>query len=136
MRNFLSVLTAAQLMILICLSFSLAQTGQQTAAAKTAAAPAPKRDLSGVWQYQGFGGAEGTAPEKDMPPMTPWAKSRFDLEKPGYGSRAIPGGNDPILRCDPMGFPRVMFMPLPLEFVQTPGRIFEFWEREIGRAHV
>ena len=65
-----------------------------------------------------------------MPQMTPWAKSRFDLEKPGYGSRAIPGGNDPILQCDPMGFPRIMFMPLPVEFVQTPGRIFEFWERE------
>ena len=101
---------------------------QQSGATK--AAPAPKRDLSGIWQYQGFGGAEGTAPEKDMPPMTPWAKSRFDLEKPGYGSRAIPGGNDPILQCDPMGFPRIMFMPLPLEFVQTPGRVLEFWERE------
>jgi len=27
--------------------------------------------------------------------MTPWAKARFGQERPGYGSRAIPGGNDP-----------------------------------------
>jgi hypothetical protein len=107
---------------------SLAEPGQQSAPSK--AAPAPKRDLSGVWQYQGSGGAEGIAPEKDMPPMTAWAKARFDLEKPGYGSRAIPGGNDPILQCDPIGFPRIMVMPLPLEFVQVPGRVLEFWERE------
>ena len=131
MRNFwMCVAAAGIVMISWSCSALRAQTSQQTASAKSAAAPAPKRDLTGVWQYQGFGGAEGTAPEKNMPPMTPWAKAKFDLEKPGYGSRAIPGGNDPILQCDPMGFPRIMFMPLPLEFVQTPGRILEFWERE------
>ena len=126
MRTFLLGL-AATVVALAASAPSFAQAGQQAAPAK--AAPAPKRDLSGVWQFQGGGGAEGI-PEKDMPPMTPWAKARFDLEKPGYGSRAIPGGNDPILQCDPMGFPRIMFMPLPLEFVQVPGRVLQFWERE------
>ncbi len=98
----------------VILTFSLAafaQAGQQQTAAKTPAAPAPKRDLSGVWQYQGAGGAESFAAEKDIPPMTPWAKAKFDEEIPGYGSRARAGGNDPILQCDPIGFPRVMFMP-------------------------
>src|SRR5215467_7475092 len=65
-----------------------------------------------------------------MPPMTPWAKTRFDAEKPGYGSRAAPGGNDPILQCDPIGFPRIVFMPTPFEFIQTSGRVLQFWERE------
>src|ERR1700723_2614887 len=122
MRNLQTSSVLAVTILLVCASFTQAQTGQPAAPGKATASPATKRDLSGIWQYQGFGGAEGTAPEKDMPPMTPWAKSRFDSEKPGYGSRAIPGGNDPILQCDPMGFPRIMFMPLPLEFVQTPGR--------------
>ena len=115
------------------LSFSLAavaQAGQQQTAAKTPAAPAPKHDLSGVWQYQGAGGAESFAAEKDMPPMTPWAKAKFDEEIPGYGSRARAGGNDPILQCDPIGFPRVMFMPTPIEFVNAPGRVLQFFERE------
>jgi len=116
------------------LTFSLtafAQASQQQTTAKAPAAPAPKRDLSGVWQYQGKGGAESFfTREKDMPPMTPWAKARFDEEIPGYGSRARPGGNDPILQCDPIGFPRVMFMPTPIEFVNAPGRVLQFFERE------
>jgi hypothetical protein len=102
----------------------------QEKSTKEAAAPAPKRDISGVWLYQGSGGQESTAPEKDFPPMTPWAKTRFDAERPGYGSRATPEGNDPILQCDPSGFPRIMFFPTPFEFVQTPAKIIQFFERE------
>lgn len=65
-----------------------------------------------------------------MPPMTPWAKARFDSAKPGYGSRATPNGNDPSLQCDPNGFPRIMYMPVPWEFVNAQGRVLQFWERE------
>ena len=65
-----------------------------------------------------------------MPPMTPWAKVRYDAEKPGYGTRGGPDGNDPILQCDPIGFPRIMYMPLPIEFIQVPGRVVQFFERE------
>jgi hypothetical protein len=111
-----------------CATFGQASPRQSTP--KTSAASAPKRDLSGVWQYQGAGGAENVADEKNIPPMTPWAKAKFDKEIPGYGSRAAPGGNDPILQCDPIGFPRVMFMPTPIEFVQAPGRVLQFFERE------
>jgi hypothetical protein len=111
-----------------------AQAAPQQTAAKSAPssapAPAPKRDLSGVWQLEGDIGAAPIAPDKDIPPMTPWAKARFDAEMPGYGSRGAPGGNDPILQCDPIGFPRVMMMPTPQEFVQAPGRVLQFWERE------
>ncbi len=100
------------------------------ASAKSAPAPAPKRDLNGVWQLQGDGSQQPIAADKDIPPMTPWAKTRFDAEKPGYGARGAAGGNDPILQCDPIGFPRIMMMPTPLELQQAPGRILEFWERE------
>jgi hypothetical protein len=117
--------------IMLAFAFAISAPARaQEKAAKDAAAPAPKRDISGVWLYQGSGGQEGIAPEKDMPPMTPWAQARFDTERPGYGSRAIAGGNDPILQCDPAGFPRVMFFPQPFEFVQTADRVIQFFERE------
>jgi hypothetical protein len=110
-------------------SAACAQAGQQQSSSK-AIAPAPKRDLSGVWQLQGTGGAESFAPETEMPPMTPWAQARFDAAKPGYGSRGAPGGNDPILQCDPIGFPRIMLMPTPYEFIHASGRVLQFFERE------
>ena len=125
--------TASLLLGFAALAFSCAASERcaaQDKTAKEAPAPAPKRDVSGVWLHQGAAGAEGIAPEKDMPPMTPWGKARFDAEHPGYGNRATPQGNDPILQCDPAGFPRLMFFPTPFEFVQVPGRIMQFFERE------
>lgn len=117
--------------LLLC-GLALATPGraQQEKTASAIAAPAPKRDISGVWQYQGRGGAEGLAPEKTMPPMTPWAQARFDQERPGYGSRAVPDGNDPILQCDPAGFPRIMFTPTSFEFLSASGRILQFFKSD------
>jgi hypothetical protein len=115
----------------VALSFAaLPVTCRQQSTPKTAPAPAPKRDLSGVWHYEGNGGSEPIAPDNLIPPMTPWAQARYDAEKPGYGRKRSPGGNDPILQCDPMGFPRVMFLYTVFEFVQAPGRVIQFFERE------
>lgn len=112
-------------------SFAQSQAAQAVSKSSVATAPAPKRDLTGVWQLQGGdGGAQPIADDKDMPPMTPWAKAKYDAQKPGYGRRGAPGGNDPILQCDPIGFPRIMLMPTPNELLQTPGRTIQFWERE------
>ena len=105
-------------------------TSQQQALPGYLRTPAPKRDLSGIWHYEGTGASEGVAPEQEMPPMTPWARAKYDAEKPGYGTRRSPNGNDPILQCDPMGFPRVMFLNTPFEFVQVPGRVIQFFEHE------
>jgi hypothetical protein len=103
---------------------------QQQATPKAARAPAPKRDLSGLWHYEGTGASEPIAPDNLIPTMTPWARARFDAERPGYGPRRAPGGNDPILQCDPMGFPRIMFLNTPFEFVQVAGRVIQFFEHE------
>ena len=103
---------------------------QQQTTPKTSRPPVPKRDLSGLWHYQSTGASEPVAPDNLIPPMTPWAQARFDAEKPGYGSRRAPGGDDPILECDPMGFPRVMFLNTPFEFVQVAGRMIQFFEHE------
>src|SRR5579862_9542197 len=96
-------------------------SAQQQKPSDENAGPAPKHDLTGVWQSTGRPGAESMAPsaEKDMPPMTPWAQAKFNTERPGYGTRAVPDGNDPILQCDPAGFPRIMFSPTQFEFLQV-----------------
>src|SRR5881396_1389762 len=62
-------------------------------------------DLSGVWQFAPGGGGQG--PGDNFPTLTPWGQAKYDANKPGYGPKAAPGGNDPILKCDPMGFPHV-----------------------------
>jgi hypothetical protein len=74
------------------------------------AAAAP--DISGVWQvtkYQPKMFANGGAP------LTPWGEAKFKT--------ANPETNDPNLGCLPTGVPRLMFVPLPLEIVQTPARV-------------
>jgi hypothetical protein len=106
---------------------------QQSAATKSnASAPADPHNLSGMWEF--FMGIPGqgiyATPSKDHPPMTPWAQARYDVAKPGYGPKAQAGGNDPILKCNPAGIPRILFFPQPFEIVQSPERAFMFFERE------
>ncbi len=60
--------------------------------------------------------------------LTPWGQAKYDANKPGYGPRAAPGGNDPILKCDPIGFPRILFAIWPFEIIPIPGRILMFFE--------
>jgi hypothetical protein len=95
--------------------------------------PAPKRDLSGVWAMQRtpeITVEDTQSPGGEIPALTAWGKARYDLEKPGYGKRAAPGGNDPILECDPMGFPRILYFPTPFEFIQVSNRVLQMFERD------
>src|SRR5262245_63311414 len=69
---------------------------------KGPSAPAPRRDITGVW----LGPVD---PRKQpMPPLTPWGQKSFDDAKPLQGPRALPMAktNDPLATCDPLGFPR------------------------------
>jgi hypothetical protein len=106
---------------------------QQSPAAKNnVSAPADPHDLSGMWEFFANIPGQGiyATPSKDHPPMTPWAKAKYDEAKPGYGPKAQGGGNDPILKCNPTGIPRILFFPQPLEIFQTPERVFMFFERD------
>jgi hypothetical protein len=84
------------------------------------------QDLTGVW----------IGPDKTLEPaapMTPAGQEFFDAAKPLYGPRSVPVGdsNDPVNTCDPQGFPRILFLRVPLsgmEFVQTPDRVFQFFQ--------
>lgn len=93
-------------------------------APKTKAAPAPKRDISGIWDA----GAAGIGPTGfESAPWTDWAKQRAATFRPGNGPRAVYEAdiNDPLSTvCDPTGFPRqVMYETRPFQVVQTPNQV-------------
>jgi hypothetical protein len=90
--------------------------------------PFDHHDLSGIWWAHTPRGFSLTV--ADPPPMTKWAQERFDQAKPGLrGPRAQPLGNDPMMICDPMGFPRIiLWTNYPVEIIQIPGRTLMFFD--------
>ncbi len=88
--------------------------------------PYDKHDLTGVWSIRGGG---GFTLNNNPPPMTAWAKARYDAAKPGLGPRGAPLGNDPIMSCDPMGLVRsIVWGVYPTEIVQTPKETFMLFD--------
>jgi hypothetical protein len=114
------------------------QQPQQPAATK-AAAPAPRRDISGHWLGP-------VSPRKQPPPpMTALGQQLFDATKPLQGPRAVPIAetNDPLVTCNPEGFPRsALFETRGFAFEHVPRRTLQLLQyqrvwREIwtdGRA--
>ncbi len=86
------------------------------------------RDLSGVWLRQGRQGLSDGPP----PRMTAAGEAIFRQSVPLESlatSRAPIQGNDPIMRCDPWGYPRAMLdFGAPIEFAHLPTRIVQFLE--------
>jgi len=120
----------------LALSFGVrAQTAspQQPAAAKNhKAAPAPRRDLSGIWAPEDT--MEGISPRgvKSHAPFTPLGENiANNVYKPGDGPRRVPIGlvNDPLDSCDPAGFPRDLLFELrPFQVVQTPRQMLMLYQ--------
>jgi hypothetical protein len=98
-------------------------------AAQTAVAQTPlSHDLSGVW-INARDGRPAAVDTNKRPPMTPWAQARFDAAVPTVGPRVIAGKeNDPILRCNPDGLPKLLIVPQPFEIIQIPNRTLMFFE--------
>jgi hypothetical protein len=100
---------------------------RRTAPSPTANDPFDPHDLSGIWRFGGTGFSANNAP-----PLTAAGKVKYDAAIPGLGGAAgrnKPLGNDPIMICDPIGFPRVLsFGAYPMEILQLPGRILQFFD--------
>src|SRR5260370_28005 len=95
-------------------------------------------DLTGVWQREGDRGVSPVVPE-----MTPEGLKKFNANKPSYGRplgsplngehigrvRAVPPaqGNSLVGDCNPPGIPRLYFEPEPVEFIQAPDKILQFF---------
>jgi hypothetical protein len=109
------------LMLCVCAS-AYAQQPAQSSAPK---APAPRRDLNGVWS----GGAVMRL--ETFPPMTPWGQKLFDEAKPLFGPRAVPvaESNHGLVTCDPLGFPQnVMYELRQVEFQATKDKMLQLFQ--------
>jgi hypothetical protein len=119
--------------LLVGSSGARAQTEKQPPAEQSKAAP-PAADLSGVWMADDDAPIALTTAANEEPPLTPWGLEQF--KNAGSGVQAISqegpkerkSNNDPSARCDPPGVPRVYLFDGPLEIIETPNRIFIFYE--------
>ena len=103
--------------------------GGEPARPAAAPAPAPKRDLSGVWMMRnppgsnrGFTNFTYTDPKTQPPALTAWGEEQFKQAKDSNGGNyTLAETNDPVLtKCYPPGVPRVYFHPYPFEIVHSP----------------
>ena len=99
-------------------------------------APAPRRDLSGIWEPAASANAGVAAdgvqqmpsdgkPEHELP-FTPEGRAAFLANKPSRGTTAVPVAlnNDPFQRCDPQGFPRIVLHNFRTSrILQTPENV-------------
>jgi len=97
------------------------------------AAPPPRHDISGIWEpgavgIQGLGASampEDGKPEHRLP-YTPLGLEALDRTKPSNGVRSVLPAetNDPVVYCDPQGFPREDLYELrTTQILQTPQRV-------------
>jgi hypothetical protein len=95
-------------------------------------APFPPRDFSGVWMER----QNAVTFSSEEPPLMPWAEEKYKTVKPGYGPRATPDSEDPILNCQPPGVPRIMLIPFPMQVIQIPGEVIMLFEYDHYIRHI
>ncbi|MEQ1884259.1 MAG: hypothetical protein ABL967_04305 [Bryobacteraceae bacterium] len=125
--------------ILMMFAFFVGLNAQENGAPK--AAPAPKRDMNGVWMMRNpnpIRQYSNSTFSKEEPAMTEWAKEKFKQAKASnQGDYTLDTTNDPVLsKCYPPGTPRVYFHPYPFEFIQTANSMlmmfeYDHWTRRI-----
>jgi len=103
-------------------------------------APAPRHDMSGIWEpakgwrdgVQASGAKANPSDGKHTLPMTPLGEKMFKANKPtqGFTSVGARDTNDPAnLYCDRLGFPREDLYNLRgLQIVQTPTEVLMLYE--------
>lgn len=100
--------------------------------------PAPKRDLSGIWD-PGDAGIQALGPAmmpddgkpEHQPPFTPLGLATLKETKPSNGARAgvSTESNDPVIAGDPQGIPREdLFENRTLQILQTPVQVYLLYE--------
>ncbi len=104
-------------------------------------APAPRHDLSGIWEpakgwragVQFLGALEYPSDGKHDLPFTPEGEKAFKAHKAGFGVNEVPIAlnNDPFDICDPIGFPRIeLFNLRSLQVMQTPKQVMIFYQND------
>ena len=124
---------------LVALAQNTKQAPQKANAPTASKKPFDAHDLSGYWDITNIGRPPGALNEtsNNRPPMTPWGLEKFRKAKTGYDGKALGNGvfpekdwNDPVLLCDPTGFPRIMWHPIPpgMRFAHAADEVIQFFE--------
>ena len=103
--------------------------------------PAPRRDLSGIWEpARGPGDAIQATGAKNMPdsgrpehqlPFTPEGLKANLANKPAWGPRLVPSAlsNDPQPTCEPQGWPRIILHNYrTAQILQTPKQVLILYQ--------
>ena len=135
-----SVIVAVAVLTLSPVMFSQAPQPSASPEKRSAGTkPFDPHDLTGIWVRGKV--PTGNAPlSANRPPFTPWGQAKFNTVKGSWSYSKSPGfappiapekeWNDPILQCEPAGYPRVMlqiYAPL-MRFIQTSNEVVEFFE--------
>lgn len=126
MRNLAMRSIVVPVLLLVFLPGSHSQTDKKSKANDSQ--PADPHDLSGVWGGQSIGNMT-----KEEPPMTPWALTKYKSAKTNWSNPPVLGAedNDPILRCEPAGVPRIYNgFDHPMSFIQTNDKIVMLYEAD------
>ena len=133
MRNRLAVAAISFVVMLafsaVLLAQSKSQTPPQSAPAEKPQSAAAVPDLSGVWNAMS-GVYEFASFSKDDPPMTPWGQGQLNAAKPSQGPRGVKltETNDKVYKCATPGMPYIYLQLFPMQIVQTPKEVIEFFE--------
>jgi hypothetical protein len=94
--------------------------------AKTANLPFNAHDLSGLWGDN----QNRLQLSLEVPPLTPLGKAKYDETKTEETADGTPISNskDPMLLCEPLGWPRYFTYNYGYEFLQLPDRTIQFFE--------
>jgi hypothetical protein len=91
--------------------------------------PFNSHNLTGVWGNNGI-----QLDMKTIPPMTSYGQQLWEATKAVQVHPEIPamnggeGSKDPMLHCDPLGFPRSFTYNYGFEFITLPDRILQMFE--------
>ena len=101
--------------------------------AKQRAATASVPDLSGDWN-SGAGASWNPSDRngriiEDGTPYQPWALAKVKSERTSFGPNAtFENSTDPGISCNPLGLPRIFFVPDKFRFVQASDAVFILFE--------
>jgi hypothetical protein len=99
--------------------------------------PAPRHDLSGVWELPGVRGGPNPPSARVYPaksadlPLTPEGQKALKANRPEEDNTQTEGGtvDDPVNSCDPPGFPRVeLYDLIAMQMYQTPKELVVIYE--------
>lgn len=92
--------------------------------AKEASLPFNPRDLTGIWNQNRI------QLNRNAPSLTAWGKARYEETKTAVtvNGETVTNSKDPMLICDPLGWPRWFTYNYGFEFAQLPDRLVQFIE--------